>query len=310
MEALEVEGLKKTYVSKNKRVEAVRGISFYVNKGEVFSILGPNGAGKTTTIKAILRLVIPEEGKVHVNRIDISKHISEALKNLSAVLEGNRNIHWKMTVYENLRYFGYIRGLGGRFLKRRVEEVLEFVELTDKRNELAGKLSRGMQQRLAIAIALLPDTPIILLDEPTLGLDVESSIKVREMLIRLAKKGKTILLSTHDMHLVEKVADRVLIINNGKVIVCDKKENLINAFKKKAYKIVFEGEDHYVDLKKYGKLYEENGEKILEVQLENMEELYKIMDYFKEKQIEIKHLESIMINFEEIFVNFVRSGRQ
>jgi len=109
MEALRVENLKKTYVSKNKKVEAVKGISFFANKGEVFSILGPNGAGKTTTIKSILRLVIPEEGKIYVKGIDISKHTSEALKNLSAVLEGNRNIHWKMTVFENLKYFGYIR---------------------------------------------------------------------------------------------------------------------------------------------------------------------------------------------------------
>ncbi|MCD6105298.1 MAG: ABC transporter ATP-binding protein [Thermosipho sp. (in: Bacteria)] len=306
MGALEVENLKKTYISKGKKIEAVKGISFEVNEGEIFAILGPNGAGKTTTIKSILRLVIPDEGKIYVKGFDISTHKAKALENLSAVLEGNRNIHWKLTVYENLRYFGYIRGFSDKFLKDKIPEILEFIELKDKKNELAGKLSRGMQQKLAIGIALLPETPIILLDEPTLGLDVESSLKIREMLFELKNKGKTILLSTHDMNLVEKVADRVLIINKGKIIVCDRKENLLNAFRKKAYKIVFEGENGKIDLRKYGKFYEEYGEKILEIQLDDISQLYEIMEIFKKEHIEIRHLENVMVNFEEVFVNIVR----
>ena len=304
---LKVENLRKTYISKNKKVEAVKNVSFETNKGEVFALLGPNGAGKTTTIKSILRLVIPDEGNIYINGIDIQKHPSLALKNVSAVLEGNRNIHWKMTVYENLKYFGHIRGLGGKFLKNRINEIIEFVGLENKRNELAGKLSRGMQQRLAIGIALLPDTPLILLDEPTLGLDIESSLKVREMLENLSKNGKTIILSTHDMQLVEKVADRVLIINKGRVVVCDKKENLLNTFRKRAFKIIFNSKNGIKKLQEFGDLEEINDdEKILKVQVDNIEQLYDILDYFKKEQIEIKHLESIMVNFEEIFVNIVR----
>jgi len=303
---LQVKNLKKTYVSKGKKVEAIKGISFETEKGEIFAILGPNGAGKTTTIKSILRLIIPDEGEIYINGIDVHKHPSHALKYVSAVLEGNRNIHWKMTVYENLKYFGYIRGLGGKYLKSRISEILEFVELTEKKNELAGKLSRGMQQRLAIGIALLPDTPLILLDEPTLGLDVESSLKVRQMLEKLAKDGKTILLSTHDMQLVEKVANHVLIINKGKVVVSDKKEKLLDAFKKKRFKISFLSNNGYKELKKFGTLVEENGEKILNIQIDNIDQLYEVLEHFKSKNIEIKRLESVMVNFEEVFVNIVR----
>jgi len=135
---------------------------------------------------------------------------------------------------------------------------------------------------------------------------VESSLKIREMLFELKNKGKTILLSTHDMNLVEKVADRVLIINKGKIIVCDRKENLLNAFRKKAYKIVFEGENGKIDLRKYGKFYEEYGEKILEIQLDDISQLYEIMEIFKKEHIEIRHLENVMVNFEEVFVNIVR----
>ncbi|MBB6062659.1 ABC-2 type transport system ATP-binding protein [Thermosipho japonicus] len=303
---LQVKNLKKTYVSKGKKVEAVKGITFETEKGEIFAILGPNGAGKTTTIKSILRLIIPDEGEIYINGIDVHKHPSHALKYVSAVLEGNRNIHWKMTVYENLKYFGYIRGLGGKYLKSRISEILEFVELTEKKNELAGKLSRGMQQRLAIGIALLPDTPLILLDEPTLGLDVESSLKVRQMLEKLAKDGKTILLSTHDMQLVEKVANHVLIINKGRVVVSDKKEKLLDAFKKKRFKISFLSNNGYKELEKFGTVVEENGEKILNIQIDNMDQLYEVLEHFKNKNIEIKRLESVMVNFEEVFVNIVR----
>ncbi|HCF38960.1 MAG TPA: ABC transporter ATP-binding protein [Thermosipho africanus] len=303
---LQVKNLKKTYVSKEKKVEAIKGISFETEKGEIFAILGPNGAGKTTTIKSILRLIIPDEGEIYINGIDVHKHPSHALKYVSAVLEGNRNIHWKMTVYENLKYFGHIRGLGGKYLKSRISEILDFVELTEKKNELAGKLSRGMQQRLAIGIALLPDTPLILLDEPTLGLDVESSLKVRQMLEKLAKDGKTILLSTHDMQLVEKVANHVLIINKGKVVVSDKKEKLLDAFKKKRFKISFLSNNGYKELKKFGTLVEENGEKILNIQIDNIDQLYEVLEHFKSKNIEIKRLESVMVNFEEVFVNIVR----
>jgi ABC-2 type transport system ATP-binding protein len=253
-----------------------------------------------------LRLVIPDEGNIYINDINIQKHPYLALKNVSAVLEGNRNIHWKMTVYENLKYFGYIRGFSDKFLKERIPQILEFIELKDKKNELAGKLSRGMQQKLAIGIAILPDTPIILLDEPTLGLDVESSLKIREMLFELKNKGKTILLSSHDMNLVEKVADRVLIINKGKVIVCDKKENLMKAFRKRAYKIVFEGKNGKIDFKKFGKFYEKGEEKILEIQLDDISKLYEIMEIFRKENMKIKHLESIMVNFEEVFFNIVR----
>ncbi|WP_126992897.1 ABC transporter ATP-binding protein [Thermosipho globiformans] len=303
---LQVKNLKKTYVSKGKKVEAVKGITFETEKGEIFAILGPNGAGKTTTIKSILRLIIPDEGEIYINGIDVHKHPSHALKYVSAVLEGNRNIHWKMTVYENLKYFGHIRGLGGKYLKSRISEILEFVELTEKKNELAGKLSRGMQQRLAIGIALLPDTPLILLDEPTLGLDVESSLKVRQMLEKLAKDGKTILLSTHDMQLVEKVANHVLIINKGRVVVSDKKEKLLDAFKKKRFKISFLSNNGHKELEKFGTVVEENGEKILNIQIDNMEQLYEVLEHFKSKNIEIKRLESVMVNFEEVFVNIVR----
>ncbi|QTA38825.1 ABC transporter ATP-binding protein [Thermosipho ferrireducens] len=312
METLKVKNLKKIYKTKKKVIEAVKNISFSTYKGEIFAILGPNGAGKTTTIKSILRLVIPEDGEISVMGINLKKHPKKALENMSAVLEGNRNIHWRLTVMENLKYFGYIRGLGGKYLKNRINEVIELVELSHKKKELAGKLSRGMQQRLAIAIALLPDTPIVLLDEPTLGLDVESTIKVREILKKLSENGKTVLLSSHDMHLVESIADRVMIINDGKIVAYDKKDNLLNAFRKKAYKITITGipdKNKLSYLQMYGNVYHEDGDTTLEIQLEDIKELYEIFDKFKEMELELKHLESIMVNFEKVFVSLVQRGK-
>ena len=309
MAIIEVRNLRKTYSSRKKKVEALKGISFEARKGEIFSLLGANGAGKTTTIKSILGLVIPDEGKIEVNGIDALRHRRKVARYMSAVLEGNRNIHWRLTVKENLEYFGHLRGMGGRKLKERVREIVEYVELTDKFNELAGKLSRGMQQRLAVGIAILPDTPIVLLDEPTLGLDVESSIKMRKILKDLSRAGKCVILSTHDMNLVEEVADRVLIINKGQAVAYDEKEKLMDMFRKRAYRIILDGNlesETMEKLKKFGYInVKSNGETVIDVQFDSYVEIYDLFDILKETRLPLKRIEAEDVRFEKVFLKIV-----
>ena len=310
---LEVSNLRKTYRSGGKVVEAVKGISFSANLGEVFTILGPNGAGKSTTIKSILGLVLPDSGSIHVNGIDIMKSRKKALKYMSAVLEGNRNVHWRLSVKENMIYFGGMRGLGGRKLKSRMEEVASLLGISDKMDQLAGKLSRGYQQRLAIAIALLPDTPVILLDEPTLGLDIESSVEIREVIRKLAEDGKLVLLSTHDMKLVENVADRVMVINKGKLITLKKPSELKEMFKSRSYKIVFDGdvpETLRERLSDFGRFIEDGDKTALVVSLKSADEIYDLFDVLRLEKPAISSIESEEPDFEEIFMRIVRGDEE
>ncbi len=310
---LEVLNLRKTYRSRGKVVEAVKGISFSAKLGEVFTILGPNGAGKSTTIKSILGLVLPDSGSIHVNGINIMKNRKKALRYMSAVLEGNRNVHWKLSVKENMIYFGGMRGLGGKRLRSRMEEVANLLGISDKMDQLAGKLSRGYQQRLAIAIALLPDTPVILLDEPTLGLDVESSVEIRKVIRELAKGGKLVLLSTHDMKLVENVADRVMVINKGRVITLKKPSELKAMFKSRSYKIVFDGsvsEALREKLSDFGKFVEDGGEITLVVNLKSADEIYDLFDILRSEKPTISSIESEELDFEEIFMKIVRGDEE
>lgn len=181
---IEVRGIKKQYTKRKSKeiVTAVNDVSFDVHKGEVLGLLGPNGAGKTSTIKMICGLLKPDEGSIHINGLDIQKNRLRSLKHISAVLEGNRNLYWRLTVRENLEYFAGNRGQSRKEVAPQIEKLLQQFNLKEKEHELVQGLSRGMQQKLAIAVALLANTDVILLDEPTLGLDVEISYELRESL--------------------------------------------------------------------------------------------------------------------------------
>src|SRR5690625_2615711 len=178
-----VEHAKKTYKKRKGKsvVKAVDDVSFQVHKGEIVGLLGPNGAGKTTTIKMICGLLKMDEGKITVKGLDNDKHRLKALNHISAVLEGNRNLYWRLTVRENLEYFAGNRGASRKEVAVRIEELLADFNLKSKEKELVNRLSRGMQQKLAIAVALLAESDVILLDEPTLGLDVETGYEVRQL---------------------------------------------------------------------------------------------------------------------------------
>jgi len=214
---LRATGLRKRYMGKQGPVEAVRGVSLRLDAGEVLAFLGPNGAGKTTTVKMICGLVLPDEGEVRILG-ENPMQSSRALRHVGAVLEGNRNLYWHLTPIENLEYYGMIRGLPRREARQRGWELLEQLGLGNKVREKTQSLSRGMQQKLALAVALIHRPPLLLLDEPTLGLDVESAIAMKRMVRELAQAGQAVLLTTHQLDVAEEVADRVAIIRRGELV--------------------------------------------------------------------------------------------
>lgn len=240
--ALDVQQVTKVYPARMGRQElvAVKNVSFHVHRGEILGLLGPNGAGKTTTIKMIAGLLAPTSGQIRIGPCDVIHDRSKAVRHLGAVLEGNRNLHWKLTVGENLQYFGALKGVDR--LKARSEQLIERLELGDHRKKRVGELSRGLQQRTAIAIALINDPEVLLLDEPTLGLDVMAASIFKDTVRTIAKQGCAIVLTTHQMEVAQALSDRIAIIAKGELAVIDSLSQLMDAHRTPGYTITVRGD--------------------------------------------------------------------
>jgi len=233
---LEARNLKKRYRSRGRVVEAVRGVSLTLARGEVLAFLGPNGAGKTTTIKMISGLIVPDAGEVRIE--GENPHANpRVLARVGSVLEGNRNLYWRLTPIENLEYFGVLKGLAPAEARRRGLALLERFGLLEKKGALVQQLSRGMQQKLAIAVALVHTPALLLLDEPTLGLDVEAAASVQALIREIAAEGQAILLTTHQLDVAEALSDRVAIIQKGRIVAEERTEALIERFSGDFYEI-------------------------------------------------------------------------
>lgn len=228
MNAVEARSLYKKYVNKRglfrRRVEevvALKNVSFNVKKGTVFGLLGPNGAGKTTTVKILSTLLLPDRGTAKIMGYDVIEEPREVREIIGVSLSVERGFFWKLTGYENLKYFGMLRGLDGDYLEERIRYVMRLLGL-DKLGgyeKLYEEFSLGMKARLSIARALLHDPQVLILDEPTLGLDPMSARLIRELLVKLAREeGKTVLITSHNMFEVEMICDKIAIINKGEII--------------------------------------------------------------------------------------------
>lgn len=301
MKAIEVNNLVKRY----GEVFAVNNVSFSVEKGSICAILGPNGSGKTTTIKSICNLIIPDEGEIKVYGKDNKKSMDK----MAALFEGNRNLYWRLTPTENLRYFAGIRGLGGKKINEKIDGLLTRFNLENKKNVVVNNLSKGMQQKVAIAMTLICNTDIILLDEPTLGLDVRSCMDIERELRTIAREmEKTVLLSTHDMKLVQDVCDDVVILDKGKIVADGTVENLLRMFRGMTYEFVLlnpmseEIKDYLLGLD-YN-FYFTKDDTVLETEISDSKEIYSIIDTLRAKSILVKEIKQKDVNFERVYLNF------
>jgi ABC-2 type transport system ATP-binding protein len=243
MKVLEVYHLQKTYRQGGKQVQAVVDVSLRLAAGEILAFLGPNGAGKTTTIKIIAGLIRPDAGSVRILGGDPHAEPG-ALAQVGAVLEGNRNLYWRLTPLQNLEYFGVLRGLSPKAARQRGLELLETLGLGEKGEVAVQTLSRGMQQKVAIAVALLHQPALLLLDEPTLGLDVEAAQAVKSLIRQIAASGRAILLTTHQLDVAEALSNQVAVIERGTILVQAPTQELIRQFASAAgtYRIELEQE--------------------------------------------------------------------
>lgn len=219
-----------------RTVHAANDISFAIQPGEVFGLLGPNGAGKTTTVKMISGLVRPDSGIVYVDGLDVERYRRKVLRQIGVVLEGTRTSIWPLTPLENLAYYGNLKGVRGAELKDRSHRLLDFIGLREKKNIQVRRLSRGEKQKLAICIALIADPRIILLDEPTTGLDVQSSRAIKDRILQMTRElGKCVLVTTHDMAVAQELCDRIGIINKGQLVACRPTAELLDLFSEQVF---------------------------------------------------------------------------
>lgn len=304
---ISVRDLEKRYSD----VKALQGISFSVQPGEVLGILGPNGSGKTTAIKSILGLLTFDAGTISVAGADIPRQRRRVLGRMGAVLEGARNIYWFLSPRENLRYFAGIRGFAHRQVQERMERLLDRLGLTEVAEKEVRKFSSGMKQKVALACALVHDPDILLLDEPTVGLDVKAAAEVRGMIAHLAgKRGRTILVTSHDMSFMEAVCSRVLIIREGRIVSHESLEDLRRRFSRKIYQVTLAsrpGEEGLAGIRQLAGLDVSECERgiLLSLLPETPETFHRVLDLLEESGLEPVDISTVESSLEEIFLDLV-----
>lgn len=221
MKVIEIKDLVKKYEDNI----AVDNINLSIEEGEVYGILGPNGAGKSTTISLICGLLFPTSGEIKILGKDIRKNSISVKRNLGLVPQ-NIALYRDFTAYENIKFFGELYGLKGKELNEAIDKALEFTELVDVKKKKADEFSGGMLRRLNIACAIVHSPKILIMDEPTVGIDPQSRNNIMQAVKKLNKKGVTIIYTTHYMEEAESLCTKIAIIDKGKIIVEGTKEEL------------------------------------------------------------------------------------
>lgn len=231
---------KGLFVRKQKKViHAVRDISLQIPQGKITGVLGINGAGKTTTIRMLASVIAPTSGSLTMNGVDAVKNHLWVKERINMISGGERNLYWRLTARENLRYFGSLYGLSGTGLSEKIAYLLKIVRLEDAADIPVERFSKGMKQRLQIARGLINDPEYLFMDEPTLGLDIVIAKEIRELVLELAKKEKKgILLTTHYIQEAEELCDYIYVLDKGEIIAQGTKEELKELFLYKPWLLI------------------------------------------------------------------------
>jgi ABC-2 type transport system ATP-binding protein len=300
--SLEVNRLTKTYGSQR----ALDEVSFVAEKGEVLGFLGPNGAGKSTTMKIATGFILPDQGDVIVNGLSVLQNPKEVSRLVGYLPEHNPLYH-DMYIREFLDFIGGLYGLKGNFLKNRIEELIPLCGLEVESHKKISQLSKGYRQRVGLAKALIHDPEVIILDEPTTGLDPNQLVEIRK-LIKNISANKTLILSTHIMQEVEAICDKVVIINKGKIVASDLLKNLKSETGKSV--LVLETEE-VLELGWFSSLGEisfSNSEKSIQLKVEDAASARKeLLQILQERNLTLVSIQQKEKNLESIFHQITQS---
>jgi ABC-2 type transport system ATP-binding protein len=232
--AISARGVKKIYRSglfKKRQKAALTGIDLSIPKGAFWGILGPNGAGKTTLLSVLSTLLLPDAGEVSILGMDVRTRSHEICERIN-LSSGHANFFWSMSILQNLNYFAMLYGLAGKARKRKIEELLDLFDLKEFARIRFDELSTGTKQKLSLSKALLNDPEILLLDEPSVGLDPDVALRIREFIASLHReKGTTILLTTHNMKEAEQLCEQIAFIKEGAIKALGRPKELKNLLK-------------------------------------------------------------------------------
>ena len=286
--------------------EVLNGISFQIQSGEIIGVLGENGAGKTTLIKTMMKLLEIDEGKIEYANKDIRNIPNKKYYSMVAsVLEGNRNLYWYLSGYENILYFCSLKKLKIKSVQNEIEFYLKEFELYDAKDKCVGEYSRGMQQKLSIIIALLGNPQVLFLDEPTLGLDVQTKKKVLGILKKLARqKNVTIIITSHQLDIIDLLVDKLLVLKNGKIFYEGDPYLFKEMYSENRYTIsvIAENIDRYFEKYEYTK-----EDKRVNLYLKNMnkDSIFQVISELYYRGYEIIEMKKDTADLEEIMLRFL-----
>jgi ABC-2 type transport system ATP-binding protein len=306
--AIETLDLSKTYKSGKKRLDALKNLSLQVEDGYVFGFIGPNGAGKTTTIKSLMGLIRPSSGEARIFGEPIG---TVASKNKIGYLSEIAYYYNFMEAENLLHFYGALRAIPREERSRRINENLELVGLADRKKTRLKEYSKGMLQRFGIALALIGDPPLLLLDEPTSGLDPIGQKEMKDIIIRLKSRGKSIFFSSHQLTEVERICDRIGIIHQGRMLECGPLDHFLQqdtgiyslrvSISEDASK---ELESRSVSVRK-----DSNDEKIMRITCQERD-LPELIGLLQRKEGKLLEIIAGPGDLEELFVEIIRKGEQ
>ncbi len=298
-------------VKKYEKTLALNKASFQVKKGEIFGYIGPNGAGKTTTIRILLGLLKPNDGEVKVLGYDISE--LDKIKGRIGFMLEERGLYENLTGYENLEFYSILYKVPKKIRENRIKELIELVGLSGREKEKVKNYSTGMRQRLCLARSLLHEPELLLLDEPTTGLDVEGQKFIRDFLVNLANnKNVTIFITSHNLYEISQICTRIGIINKGEIVACGTLSELQRAFDRKEVEISIDKPLQEVEvplrnLPFVQNVKEEEGKII--VSLENKDKLPDLLLWFTQNNIKVWKINEIKNSLEDIYLSIVKEEK-
>jgi len=309
---ISVNHLTKTYKKKSKtqkhrnfsRIVALDGINIEINKGEIFGLIGSNGAGKTTLLKILSTLILPDSGTATIDRYDIIKD-EKIIKTKVSLLAGEfvRSLYWRLSGRENMRFFAKLKNIWDA--EDRIDYLFDLFNLTDHENEMVMKYSTGMKHKLALAVGLINDPPVIFLDEPLTGIDPITSFEIKKV-IKTKFSEKTIIWTSHNLFEIEEMCNRIALINNGKIVI----EGSPDKLKREHWNY----EKIMIVSNESGKFSSINNveinKEVVEIKTNNLNEtLLEIMELIKENNIKISEIKTLRPTLEEIFIKGVENVR-
>ncbi len=295
---LEIKNIKKVFKSQKGTIEVLKGVSFSIEQGEVIGLIGENGAGKTTLIKSICNLADPSAGDVLYNGKSILKNPSLVGREIGVLLEGARNLYNFLSIDKNLKYFGYLNKLSDSEIEKREDELLSEFNIKKYKDRPVNELSRGTQQKVAIMVTLMKNPSILILDEPTLGLDLISKINVQRTIAKLANINKTLIIISHDMNLISNICNRIIYISHGSLVFDKKIKSLKND--RTTFEIVIRKKEKYKSIFSNKILKEE--EDVLKIETNNLQNSLEVID--NEDIISIEKKEFDLEEFLKGYINY------